>query len=404
MYGKRGLGGSAAVLDAPPGGRVPEPDWPIPEPAPAGTLQRRTAGADADSAAAARDAREGDYSARRQSSAYRLCSTLLRTVGGRIVGGSCAALGLAALLAGALVVRRSVLHDPRFTVTTSAEIQVTGNRHVTRAQVLSVFGADLQRNIFKIPLPQRREDLERLPWVADATVMRLLPHSLRISLTERTPAAFVRQGSHIGLVDGSGVLLDMPEDVAGDPHYSFPVLTGLADSDALTVRAARMAVYHRFMQELDSAHEKLTDSVSEVDVSNPEDVKAVVTEGGVDVLVHFGDEKFLERYRQYARNLPQWKNQYPKLASVDTRYNNEFVLEMQSGSPVPLLTEAQGNAAIVAGAAKPLKAVHGAPPVRKAAVPGRRPTAAAKAKPAAKAKKPILVHAWTPGNQGRVNR
>ena len=52
----------------------------------------------------------------------------------------------------------------------------------------------------------------RLPWVAHATVMRLLPNRMRVSIVERTPVAFVRQGNHIGLVDANGVLLDMPTD------------------------------------------------------------------------------------------------------------------------------------------------------------------------------------------------
>ena len=260
------------------------------------------------------------------------------------------------------------------------------------------------------PLAERRVDLERLPWVANATVMRLLPNGLRVAITERTPVAYVRQGSQIGLVDASGVLLDMPPDVAGDPHYSFPVLTGLAETDPLSVRAARMEVYRRFMQDLDSSGEKLTDSLSEVDVSNPEDVKAVVTNGGADVLVHFGDESFLQRYRLFEQNLPQWKSQYPKLGSVDTRYDNEFVLEMQPGSAVPLAGDAVGAPVSTASTdVKPVvKSVRSAPPVRKAVEPvGRKNPHEAPPKPKAKpapVKKPILVHAYSAANPGQVNQ
>ena len=83
---------------------------------------------------------------------------------------------------------------------------------MTKAQLLSIFGGDVERNIFTVSLAERRAELERLPWVEHATVMRLLPDRLRVSIVERTPVAFVRQGNHIGLVDGSGVLLDMPAD------------------------------------------------------------------------------------------------------------------------------------------------------------------------------------------------
>jgi cell division protein FtsQ len=241
-----------------------------------------------------------------------------------------------AIFAGLAGLRSALLHDSRFVMTTSSDVQIAGNHNVTRAAVLSVFGADLERNIFRVPLNERRADLERLPWVAHATVMRLLPNRLRIAVTERTPVAFVRHGSQIGLVDANGVLLDMPSDAAGDPHYSFPVLTGLSGGDPLSTRAARMAIYQRFLEELGA---KNSSTISEADVSNPEDLKAVVSSGGSDILVHFGDEDFLRRYEEFEQHLPEWKAQYPKLAAADMRYERQVVLEMQPGTGVPVKSD-----------------------------------------------------------------
>jgi cell division protein FtsQ len=231
----------------------------------------------------------------------------------------------------AVVTRSFLLHDARFVIPASANIETVGNTHLTRAQMLSVFGEDVERNIFKVPLAERRADLERLPWVQRATVMRLLPDTLRVFVVERKPVAFVRQGTSIGLVDGSGVLLDMPDDAPGNPHYSFPVLTGISADDPLSTRAARMEIYGRFMKELDSSGEKVTDSLSEVDVSSPEDVKALIPSGGTDILVHFGDEDFLARYRHFEEHLPEWKQLYPKLASADMRYERQVVLDTGAG-------------------------------------------------------------------------
>ena len=254
---------------------------------------------------------------------------LRRSVGGRIVLGVVVVAVLAAAAVAVAGVRYYLMHDARFVLATTDDIQITGAEHLTRDQVLSVFGADLERNIFRVSLAERQADLERLPWVAHATVMRLLPHALRVEITERTPVAFVRQGTQIGLVDASGVLLDMPPDAAGDPHYSFPVLTGLSAQETLPARAARMQIYQQFMQDLDSTGQHLTDSVSEVDVSDPEDVKALITSGNSDILVHFGEEQFLKRYQEFEQHLAEWKQQYPKLASADMRYEGQIVLEMQ---------------------------------------------------------------------------
>src|SRR6202789_1587423 len=178
---------------------------------------------------------EAEYVPRRGKLRLRFRG-LPRSVGGRIVFGVVVFVLLGSVAVAVAGVRYYLMHDSRFVLGTADDIQITGAEHLTREQVVSVFGADLERNIFRVSLAERQEDLELLPWGAHATVMRLLPDVLRVQITERTPVAFVRQGSQIGLVDGSGVLLDMPPDAAGDPHYSFPVLTGLSVDQAMPDR------------------------------------------------------------------------------------------------------------------------------------------------------------------------
>jgi cell division protein FtsQ len=276
-------------------------------------------------------------------------SVLPKTLWGRIAAGAGFLLVAGAGIAAMLWVRSYLLHDDHFLVPNSASIQIAGNSHLTRPQLLSVFGEDVDRNIFNIPLAERRAELESLPWVAHATVMRLLPNRVRVAIVERTPVAFVRQGTQIGLVDTNGVLFDLPspeteDSVSGSrasarnaTQYSFPVLTGISASDPLSTRAARMRIYMGFMAALDATGENLSHRLSEVDLSNPEDVKALIPDSsGADILVHFGEDKFLERYHQYQQHLAEWRTQYPHLASVDMRYEQQVVLEMKPGSaPVP---------------------------------------------------------------------
>jgi cell division protein FtsQ len=395
VFGKRG--GGSGVLEAPED-TYAQSEWTTPEPAPAGMLQRGRL--DEEAGYAAPQDTEDVYKPKRESMRYKMRLGVPKSLAGRIVGSTMILVVLCVALGAVLAVRAMLMHDARFAIATSSEIQIEGNRHLTREQVLSVFGADLERNIFKVPLAQRRADLERLPWVEHATVMRLLPNTVRVAVSERTPVAFVRQGTRIGLVDASGVLLDMPQDVAGDPKYSFPVLTGLADSDPLSVRAARMEVYRKFMAELDdgtgAGSEKPSAGISEVDVSNPEDVKALIASGSTDILVHFGDEDFLNRYKMFEQNLPQWKAQYPKLASVDTRYDHQFVLEMQGGTPVPVNSSELASQPVSApAAAKPVVAVKPVAAVKAPAV-AKKPVAVKKpAKASAKvvAKKPAAKSA-----------
>src|SRR5581483_1846037 len=97
-------------------------------------------------------------------------------------------------------------------------------------------------------------------------------------------------------------------------------------------RGARMALFQRFIGELDSTGEHFSTQLSEVDLSDPEDVRATVPASGTDLLLHFGQENFLERWRNYQAHIGQWRTQYPQLASVDLRYEREVVLKMTGGS------------------------------------------------------------------------
>jgi len=309
------------------------------------------------------------------------------------------------MLAGAaiavlLFVRSYLLRDEHFILMGPKSIQMEGNLHVTRAQMLSVFGGDVERSIFEMPLAERRADLEQLPWVGHATVMRLLPNTVRIQIVERIPVAFVREGTKIELVDAHGVLLDMSSgaDGAGRPaeKYSFPVLMGIGMDDPLSTRAARMKLYMSFISALDAGRDKISEKLSEVDLSDPEDVKALIPDpsgaGGraQDVLVHFGSEKFLERYQKYEEHLAEWRSQYPKLASADMRYDGQVVLEMAKENSGPVSGNSAGvdtpkpAAPVTAGVAKPKVVpsrakVSAGKPVPQAVLPGAKAVSSASA-------------------------
>jgi cell division protein FtsQ len=182
-----------------------------------------------------------------------------------------------------------------------------------------------------VPLAERRKQLEQIPWVQQATVMRLLPDEIRVSIVERTPVAFVRHGQQIGLVDTDGVLLNMPAGLMSQHHYSFPVLTGMDAADPLSSRKARVELYQRFMSELDANGQHFSEQISEIDLTDPEDARVLMPEQGSDVLAHFGQDHFLERYQRYKAHIAEWKQQYPKLAGVDLRYDQQVVLEMTHG-------------------------------------------------------------------------
>lgn len=251
---------------------------------------------------------------------------------GRVFLGVGTLIVFGVLTTAAFVLKINIGRDARFRIAGAGNIQATGLTEVSRAEMLPVFGEDIGRNIFFVPLGQRRKQLEEIPWVERATVMRLLPDQIRVSVVERQPVAFTRQGHEVGLVDVSGVLLAMPASMMAHHHYSFPVVTGIDPRDPLISRKARMAVYARLLAELDAGNQRLSEQISEIDLTDPEDARVLMPEQGSDILAHFGEDRFLERYQRYKAHIAEWRQQYPKLAAVDLRYDQQVVLEMQPGA------------------------------------------------------------------------
>ena len=278
---------------------------------------------------------------------------------GRISLAAGALLLLGGLTASGLVLKHSLDRDARFRIAGSQNIQAVGLNEVSRAQMLPVFGEDIGRNIFFVPLSMRRRQLEQISWIEHATVMRLLPNQIRVSVVERTPVAFTRHGAQIGLVDANGVLLSMSPETMAKRHYSFPVLTGIDPGDSAAGRKERIELYLRLMSDLDADGKHHSEQISEIDLTDPEDARVLMPEQGGDILAHFGEDHFLERYQRYQAHIAEWRQQYPHLASVDLRYDNQVVLQMSSGNEAQTADgSGQANAAGTAndGAAADAKA------------------------------------------------
>ena len=235
----------------------------------------------------------------------------------------------------------------RVRLDSSGNIEVAGLSNVTRAQVMEVMGADIGRNVFFIPLAERQKQLEQIPWVESASIMRFEPNQIKIQIHERTPVAFARAGSKIMLVDGGGVLMDL----SGRKRFSFPVVIGMPADEPLPGRAARMKAYLELIRQLDSGGARYSADLSEVDLSDPEDVKVLTNDPDGEVLVHLGAGNYLDRFKIYIAHLREWRQQFRKLESVDLRYDRQIILNPDlEGTRRPLaLSPRAARAAMAAG-------------------------------------------------------
>jgi cell division protein FtsQ len=246
---------------------------------------------------------------------------------------------IAAICAGALfAVGQFLLTSPTMALASPSQVGLTGNHFAARASILEIFAPDRGRSVLRIPLAERRAQIEALPWVERATVRRALPNRIEVEIVERTPIAFLRDGSDLFLVDRQGMILDRPLEA----DFHFPVVTGIDSSMPREERARRMQMMSDFMNQIREVRSDAGDSVSEIDLSDANDVQATfagLQASGTSIpgafLVHFGNSDFHDKFQVLLNNISQWEVAAGSVASVDLRFEREVVVNSENPASAP---------------------------------------------------------------------
>lgn len=200
-----------------------------------------------------------------------------------------------------------------------SNLVVKGNAHLSTGEVRALLGGLNGQNILHVDFADYRRRLMDSPWVADATMWRVLPSTVGVQITERTPMAIGRLGQQLYLVDERGTVIDEYGPEYKD--FDLPLVDGLVrqpapGSDAAV--AAGAALTAQFIEAL-RPDADLRKRVSQIDVANSKDVVALLTDG--PTLIHLGDTRFVERLRMYLDLAPTLAQQFTDIDSVDLRFD-----------------------------------------------------------------------------------
>jgi cell division protein FtsQ len=222
---------------------------------------------------------------------------------------------------------RFLLFSPTMLLLKPDQIELTGNHIVSREAVLQQFVHDRNRSVLRVALDARRSAIEQIPWVESASVQRILPNRIRVELTERTPVAFARNGNELALIDAHGVILDRPRG----EDLRFPIVSGVSEDVPRDQRERRMQTYQEFVKGIDLVRAGSSEGVSEIDLSNPKDLRVVMTglAGPTDsqaVTIHFGAGEFTGKYKMLVDNFSQWQANTGRVQSIDLQYMRQVVV------------------------------------------------------------------------------
>ena len=246
--------------------------------------------------------------AKRKSGRRRIPWRLARNVAG-------SALAIyAAYRAFDLVVSASALQVQR--------IAVHGNTRLSAGEVQTIVSGLRGASILTADLPAYRKRLLRTPWVADVALRRVLPSTIDVFISERTPMGLCRIGNQVYLVDRFGVVID--EFGPRYAEFDLPIIDGLvrapsSGEPALDERRADLAA--RVIEAV-AVRPDLAQRISQIDVRNLHD--AIVLLDGDPALLHLGDERFLERLQSYVDVATAVRERVPDVDYVDLRFDERM--------------------------------------------------------------------------------
>ena len=88
-----------------------------------------------------------------------------------------------------------------------ATVSLSGQRQVSREEIFAAAGVTDHSSLLFLDVADARAKLEAIPWIAEATVRKLYPDRLQITVTEREPFALWQQQGKVKVIAADGTVL-----------------------------------------------------------------------------------------------------------------------------------------------------------------------------------------------------
>ena len=104
-----------------------------------------------------------------------------------------------------------------------AAVSLSGDHHVSRDRILAAAGVTEHASLLFLDVQAARARLLAIPWIAEATVRKLYPDRLLITVTEREPFALWQLGGNVSVISNDGTVIAPLHDPA---FATLPLIVG----------------------------------------------------------------------------------------------------------------------------------------------------------------------------------
>ena len=214
---------------------------------------------------------------------------------------------------------RAVRHLALGTSFALETVEVAGTQRTTPAAVVARLQPFVGESLPELDLTELAARVALDPWVREASLKRVFPHTLRVIVTERTPAAWALVDGLVHVVDETGFAIG----TVGPAGKDLPVLTGLGGLGDQARRDALQRGVHA-LERLRKTTARWIDEVSEMDVSRSDRIGVVTRSPGPLVLL---DPEEAERnVGSYLDLRGEIEEKVGPVASVDLRWRDRIAV------------------------------------------------------------------------------
>jgi cell division septal protein FtsQ len=208
-------------------------------------------------------------------------------------------------------------------------IAIHGCKETDPTQLEAIVRENVPGNILKMDMDLLQKQIEQEQWIRRVEIRRVLPSSLVIYVRERIPSVILEMRGKLMIADDDGILLD-----AYSPRYGkldVPVFKGIVGKNVESYRQYQeentSRIHHALdmVSEVESGSPDYTKMISEVDISDRNNLKIMLVDNTAEIYLGKGD--YLNRFRALLNSdeYQKFKSQNRNIPVVDLRFDDQII-------------------------------------------------------------------------------
>jgi cell division protein FtsQ len=207
-------------------------------------------------------------------------------------------------------------------------VKVVGGTHTSSEDIERVAGLGPEDNLLLLSTAAVEDKAETLPWVKTAEVDGMLPGTVRVRITERTPAMVLSLGAARWIIDSRGNVLD-----SGAEGTKLPVLGGTETGDIRVGTRLTTPEIQDALRAFRSMSQKLRKKIVAVVAPTFERISFSLSDG---TLIRFGAAERLDAKNEVLDALLERLAQQGRSAAyIDIRVPTSPAVAPRIGSSTP---------------------------------------------------------------------